>query len=135
MKRSVKMKAIALALAAAAALTACGGQGASGGAGTSAAASNRLEEILQRGYMEVATEPYFAPQEFIDSSKEGDEQYVGCDIELAKYIADKLGVELRIVPLEFAAVLSSVTEGKYDMAISALAYTPERAEAMNLSDG
>lgn len=136
MKRSMKMKAIALALAAAVtALTACGGQGASGGAGTSAAASNRLEEILQRGYMEVATEPYFAPQEFIDSSKEGDEQYVGCDIELAKYIADKLGVELRIVPLEFAAVLSSVTEGKYDMAISALAYTPERAEAMNLSDG
>lgn len=39
-------------------------------------------------------------------------------------IADKLGVELKIVPLEFAAVLSSVTEGKYDLAISALAYTP-----------
>ena len=75
MKRSVKMKAIALVLAAAVtALTACGGQSASGEAGTSAAASNRLEEILQRGYMEVATEPYFAPQEFIDSSKEGDEQ-------------------------------------------------------------
>jgi len=60
---------------------------------------------------------------------------VGSDIEMAKYIADKLGVELKIVPLEFGAVLSSVTEGKYDLAISALAYTPERAEAMNLSKG
>ena len=60
---------------------------------------------------------------------------MGSDIEMAKYIADKLGVELKIVPLEFAAVLSSVTEGKYDLAISALAYTPERAEAMNLSNG
>lgn len=98
-------------------------------------ANNRLEAILERGYLEVATEPYFAPNEFIDTSKTGDEQYVGSDIELAKYIAQELGVELRIVPLEFGAVLSSVTEGKYDMAISALAYTPERAEAMELSKG
>lgn len=70
-----------------------------------------MEEILQRGYIEVATEPYFAPNEFIDSTKSGDEQYVGSDIELAKYIAEKLGVELKVVPLEFSAVLSSVTEG------------------------
>lgn len=96
---------------------------------------NLLEKIKNKGYMEVATEPSFAPNEFIDPSKEGDEKYVGSDIELAKYIADELGVELRIVPLEFSAVLSSVTEGKYDMAISALAYTPLRAEAMNLSKG
>ena len=96
---------------------------------------NRLEAILERGYIEVVTEPYFAPNEFIDPSKSGDEQYVGSDIELAKYIADKLGVELRIIPLEFSAVLSSITEGKYDLAISALAYKPDRAEAMNLSKG
>ena len=102
-------------------------------AGNRQTAANRLEEIQKRGYIEVATEPYFAPNEFIDSSKSGNEQYVGSDIELAKYIAEKLGVELKIVPLEFAAVLSSVTEGKYDLAISALAYTPERAEAMELS--
>ncbi|GAA0369101.1 transporter substrate-binding domain-containing protein [Alkalibacterium iburiense] len=97
--------------------------------------TNRLEDILERGYIEVATEPYFAPNQFIDPSKDGDEQYVGSDIELSQYIADELGVELRVVPLEFSAVLSSITEGKYDLAISALAYTPARAEAMLLSDG
>lgn len=96
---------------------------------------SRLEEIRERGYLTVATEPYFAPNEFIDPSKSGDERYVGADIELAHYIADHLGVECRIVPLDFTAVLSSVTEGKYDMAISALAYTPARAQAMELSDG
>lgn len=96
---------------------------------------NRLEAIQQRGYIEVATEPYFAPYEFIDPSKKGDEQYVGSDIEMAHYIADELGVELRIIPLEFSAVLSSITEGKYDLAISALAYTPARTEAMNMSKG
>ena len=97
--------------------------------------SNRLEKIISRGYIEVVTEPYFAPNEFIDPTKSGSEQYVGSDIEFAKYIADKLGVELKIVPLEFGAVLSSITEGKYDLAISALAYTPARAEAMILSKG
>jgi polar amino acid transport system substrate-binding protein len=97
--------------------------------------TNRLNAIKERGYLEVVMEPYFAPYEFIDPSKEGQEQYVGGDVEFAKYIADKFGVELRIVPLEFGAVLSSITEGKYDLAISALAYTPSRAEAMNMSKG
>lgn len=96
---------------------------------------NRLEDIINRGYIEVVTEPYFAPNEFIDPTKSGSEQYVGSDIELARYIADKLGVELKIIPLEFGAVLSSITEGKYDLAISALAYMPSRAEAMILSKG
>ena len=99
------------------------------------ATGNRLDDILARGYIEVATEPYFAPFEFIDPSRSDDSRYVGADIELARYIADELGVECRIVPLDFTAVLASVTEGKYDMAISALSYTPARNEAMELSKG
>lgn len=97
--------------------------------------SNRLEEILERGYIEVATEPYFAPNEFIDPTKSGDDNIVGSDIELANYIADELGVELRLKPMDFTSVLGSITSGKFDLAISALAYTPSRAETMNLSKG
>lgn len=97
--------------------------------------SNRLEEIKERGYLTICTEPYFAPYEFIDPSKSGDEQYVGMDIEIAKYIADKIGVDLQITPLEFSAVLTGVIDGKYDLALSAMAYSPERAENMNLSKG
>lgn len=129
-----------LALAASAALM-CGCGSSAQAAGmketetAAQAGGDRLEEIKERGYLEVAMEPYLAPFEFIDPGKTGDEMYVGADVELAKYIADKLGVECRIVPLEFAAVLSSVTEGKYDMAISGLAYTPARAEAMEMSKG
>lgn len=103
---------------------------ASGNIGT-----NRLEQIQARGYIEVTTDPYFAPMGFIDPSKEGSDQYVGSDIEFAKYIAEKLGVKLKLVPLEFTAVLGSITEGKYDLAVSALAYKPDRAKAMILSDG
>lgn len=102
---------------------------------TAHAPSNRLEDILQRGYIEVATEPYFAPNEFIDPTKTGVDNVVGSDIELANYIADRLGVELRLKPMDFTSVLGSMTSGKFDLAISALAYTPSRAETMNLSKG
>ncbi len=95
---------------------------------------DRLEAIKERGYITMCTEPYFAPYEFIDPSKSGDAQYVGVDLEIAKYIADKIGVELRVTPLEFTAVQAGVADGKYDMAISAMAYSPSRAEAMNLSN-
>ncbi|MBQ6355528.1 MAG: amino acid ABC transporter substrate-binding protein [Solobacterium sp.] len=104
-------------------------------ASDSPAPANRLEEIKARGVLTVATEPYFVPNEFIDPTKTGAEQYVGSDMELAKLIAERMGVELEIVPLEFTQVLASVAEGKYDLAISALAYTPTRAEAMELSIG
>ena len=102
------------------------------GCGASAEGSSRLDQIKKRGVLTVATEPYFAPNEFIDPSKSGNEQYVGSDIELAELIAERIGVKLELVPLEFTQVLASVAEGKYDLAISALAWTPERNEAMEL---
>ena len=98
------------------------------------AADNLLEQIKEDGVLQVVMEPYFAPYEFCDTSKEGQEQYCGADVELAKYIADDLGVELEIVPLEFSAVLASIVAEKYPMAISGLGYTPERAESVELSD-
>lgn len=98
------------------------------------ASADRLAQIKDKGYIEVTTEPYYAPYEFIDPSKTGDEQYVGLDIEIAKAIADKIGVDLKIVPLEFTAVQTGIVDGKYDLALSALAYSDDRAENMNLSD-
>ena len=121
-----KIFAIVLALAMILSCAACGG--------SSKAKDDLLEEIKAQGYIELCTEPYFAPFEFVDPSKTGDEQYVGVDIEIAKYIAEKIGVELRIVPLDFTAVLAGIADGKYDMAISAIAYSPSRAEAMRLSN-
>ncbi len=96
--------------------------------------NDRLTKIKEKGYIELCTEPYFAPFEYVDPTKTGDEQYQGMDLEVAKYIADKIGVELKITALDFTAVLAGVADGKYDFAISAIAYSPERAEAMRLSD-
>ena len=121
-----KIFALVLALAMILSCAACGG--------SSKAKDDLLEEIKAQGYIELCTEPYFAPFEFVDPSKTGDDQYVGVDIEIAKYIAGKIGVELRIVPLDFTAVLAGIADGKYDIAISAIAYSPSRAEAMRLSN-
>ena len=98
-------------------------------------AVGRLARIRERGKLTVATEPYFAPQEFIDPDYTGQDQYVGSDMKLARLIADHMGVELEIVPLEFTDVLSSMAAGTYDLAISGLSYTPGRASSMELSKG
>lgn len=95
---------------------------------------DRLAQIKEKGYIEMVTEPYWAPNEFIDPTKTGDDKYVGLDIEFGKYIAEKIGVELKIIPLEFTAVQAGIVDGKYDMAISAMAYSPTRAEAMKMSN-
>ncbi len=99
------------------------------------APKDRLARIQEKGVIEICTEPYFAPAEFLDPSKDGDEAYLGYDIEVMKYIAERMGVELKIVPLEFSAVLAGITDGKYDLAISAIAFTPAREEAMRMSKG
>ncbi|MBQ9009547.1 MAG: amino acid ABC transporter substrate-binding protein [Clostridia bacterium] len=94
-----------------------------------------LRRIRDSGVLRVATEPYFAPQEFIDPSLEGQDQYVGADIELAKRIAERMGVRLEIVPMEFTEVLPAVADGLCDLAISGLAFTPGRASQVELSKG
>ncbi|MDL2318661.1 transporter substrate-binding domain-containing protein [Eubacteriales bacterium OttesenSCG-928-A19] len=99
----------------------------------SALAANRLEEVLAAGKIVMATSPDFAPSEFIDPNKTGQESIVGADVSLGKYIAENLGVELVIDSMEFSAVLGAVTTGKVDIAISGLTYLPERAEAMEMS--
>ena len=84
--------------------------------------------------LKVAISPDFAPMEFVDLSKTGQDQYVGFDVSLAKYIAAEMGKELEICPMSFDACQVAVSTGKVDMSISGFSYTPERAENYNLSD-
>lgn len=93
---------------------------------------NRLEKILESGKLVLATSPDFAPLEFEDLSS-GEAQYVGSDIELAKYIAEKLGVELEISAMDFSAVQAAIPSGQADIAISGFARTEDRAQNMELS--
>ena len=135
MKNRRKLTILTAVLTAAAlVLGACGGSSSSAATTEAAKPANRLEKILAEGKITNVCEPYFAPYEFIDNEKEGQDQFRGADMEFARYIAKELGVELEIVPLEWSAVLTGVTEGKYDMAVAGLGYSEERAKNMELSD-
>lgn len=87
-----KFFALMLALVMALSLVACGSKAdtaADDKTDDTAAAepANALEKIKADGVLTVALSPDFSPMEFVDSSKTGQDQYVGFDITLAKYIA------------------------------------------------
>lgn len=103
--------------------------------GIPADAGGVLGRIRDRRTLRVATEPYFPPQEFIDSTKVGSKRFVGSDIELSQMIADRMGVTLEIVPMDFSEVLASLDENTSDLAISALSFVPSRASSYELSKG
>ena len=98
-------------------------------------AAGVLERIRRTGVLRVATEPYFPPQEFIDPDRIDQKQYVGADMELARLIAERMGVELQIVPMEFSKVLPALTDDLADLTISALSFTPSRAVLWTMSKG
>ena len=103
--------------------------------GIPADAGGVLGRIRDRRTLRVATEPYFPPQEFIDPAKVGFNRFVGSDIKLAQLIADRMGVTLEIVPMDFSEVLASLDENTCDLAISALSFVPSRASSYELSKG
>lgn len=130
----MKKKLLALVLAGVMVLSmaACGS--GNGGAEESTEASNALESIQAAGVLKVSTSPDFAPYEFEDPSKTGQDAYVGADMELARYIADKLGVELEIVPMSFDACLAGVTQNKVDISISGFYPSEERRKTVDFTD-
>ena len=98
-------------------------------------ANGVLARIRERGVLRVSTELYYAPQEFIDPDREGQDSYTGADMELARMIAARMGVELVIVPMEYTEILHAVATDECDLAIAALSYTPSRAASYELSKG
>ena len=95
---------------------------------------NEVDAIKEAGVLVVALSPDFAPMEFVDSSKQGQDQYVGFDVTLAKYIAEYLGVELEIQAMSFDACQTAVAMDAVDMSISGYSWKEDRAENFELSD-
>lgn len=123
-KKMKKLLAILLVLLlVASTMSACGPKG-----------NTKLNDIMKAKKIVVGTSPDFAPAEFIDINKTGQDQYVGIDMEFARYIAAELGVELEIKTMDFGALITAVNAGSIDLILSGFAWREERAEAMELSD-
>ena len=131
--------AAAAVSAAALALTACGGASssvassvASSAAASSSAASSATGSLttVVAGKLTMATNATFPPYEMTTDSGE----FEGIDIDTAKAIADKLGLELQIDDMDFDAALLSVQQGKADIAMAGVTVTDERKAVMDFSD-
>ena len=126
MKKMKKLVCLLLAVLTVFALCACGG--------SSNSDKSALQEIKDSGVLTVALSPDFSPMEFVDSSKSGQEQYVGFDVMLAQFIAEELGVKLEIQAMSFDACQTAVSTASVPMSISGFSWTEERAENFELSD-
>lgn len=76
----------------------------------------------------VATNAAFAPFEF----KVG-ENFAGIDMEIAKLIADELGMELVIVDMDFEAITTSLGKNSVDVGIAAMTINPAREKVVKFS--
>ena len=97
-------------------------------------ADNEVDAIKKAGVLTVALSPDFSPMEFVDSTKTGQDAYVGFDVTLAKNIAAYLGVDLEIQAMSFDACQTAVAMDAVDMSISGYSWTEARAENFELSD-
>ena len=86
------------------------------------------------GTLIVAMSPDFAPMEFYDVAKTGDDAIVGFDVLLANYLANALNMKLVIKPMSFDACMAAVQTGNADIGLSGFSWTYERAQNFSISD-
>lgn len=93
-----------------------------------------LLKTVSSGKLTVATSPDFAPYEFYSLDESGNPTLVGFDIALAGYIADYLGLELEVVPMDFDGTLMELANKKTDLSMAGYSPDPARADSMDFSD-
>jgi polar amino acid transport system substrate-binding protein len=90
-------------------------------------------KTVTSGKLTVATSPDFAPYEFY-AIVNGDPQLAGFDMALAQYIADYIGLELEVIPMDFDGVLNELASGGVDLGMAGLSPDPKRMDAMDFSN-
>lgn len=139
----MKKKRFAALLAAAIlclfALTACSQNGSqaanpsshpdSGNSSQRSAATDLLAQIRERGEIVVAMEGTWAPWTYHDES----DQLVGYDVEVARNIAQRLGVEVSFAEGEWDGLLAGLDSGRYDIMVNGVDIDEARSEKYDFS--
>ena len=134
-----KLFALLLTLAMVLSLAACGSKKEEAPAETPAEtpAEEPAEATITtvtEGKLTVATSPDFAPYEFYAIGEDGTPTLAGFDMALAQYIADYIGLELEVIPMDFDGVLTELATKTVDLGMAGLSPDPKRADAMDFSD-
>jgi polar amino acid transport system substrate-binding protein len=93
------------------------------GASTFPASAGALDDIRARGTLRVGMSAAYKPFEYVEG-----QEIVGYDPDIIHIIAEKLGVKPEMIDTNWAGVIASLYADKFDVIISALTATPERAE-------
>ncbi|WP_079911690.1 transporter substrate-binding domain-containing protein [Paenibacillus sp. 32352] len=94
-----------------------------------APAGNQLEQIKKNGKIKVGLMGTYAPYNFLNDKKEVD----GYDADIAKNIAQKLGVQAEFITGEFSGLIEGLQRDKYDVLISQVTITDDRKKTMDFS--
>ena len=125
MKNVKKVTALLLAVLMIASLAACGSSGGS-------SSKSKLEQIKEAGVIKLGTSADYPPCEY-HVEIDGKDTIVGYDIDIAKYIADSLGVELEITDMAFDSLLIGLNKGDFDFVIAGMSKTEERAKSADFT--
>ncbi len=88
-----------------------------------------IDAIKERGKLVVMTNASFPPFEYIDENG----NVVGVDLDSAQAIADKIGVPLEIVDMDFDLLIDALKNGKGDLVAAGMTARPDRAEIVDFS--
>ena len=135
------MKKRWLAVLAALALTAglmagCGSNGANADGGNDVAEGSNpgeadlLDKIQEAGVIVVGTEGTYSPNSYHDEN--GD--LVGFDVDVARGVADHLGVDIQFVEAEWDSLFASMDSGRVDIVVNEVEYSDERAVKYDFSE-
>jgi polar amino acid transport system substrate-binding protein len=92
--------------------------------------SPTLREVLKRGELRVGLEAGYMPFEMLDKSGE----IIGFDIDLARLMARKLGVKLKVVNQGWDGIIPALLTGKFDVTLGGMTITAERAKSVDFCD-
>ena len=95
-----------------------------------AAEDDLLSEIQEKGVLTIAMEGTWAPWTYHDE----DDELVGFDVEVGKYIAEYLGVEAQFIEGEWDGLFAGMDSKRYDLVINGVDVTEERSEKYDFSD-
>ena len=88
-----------------------------------------LADIQDRGSLVIATEGAWSPWTFHDES----DNLVGFDVEVARAVAEKLGVEADFVECPWESIFLGIDSKMYDIAANGVEITEDRAAKYDFS--
>lgn len=91
-----------------------------------------MSSIKEKGVLVLGTASGYPPYEFVSVKDNG--AVIGIDIELGKAIADKMGVDFKVVDMPFGELIATLATGKCDIAIAGMPETEEKAKSVDFTE-